>query len=111
MSLDFSLVDPTETYESDDLYWGNITHNLGEMAGEAGIYESLWRPEEINATVATDIIPLLENGLADLKARPEYFKKFDSPNGWGMYINFVPFVEEVLDACKQYPLAKIHVSR
>jgi len=111
MSLDFSLVDPTATYNADDLYWGNITHNLGKMAGKAGIYKALWRPEEIDATKASDIIPLLEKGLADLKARPEYFKKFDSPNGWGLYIHFVPFVEEVLNACKQYPEAKIDVSR
>lgn len=30
----------------------NITHNLGRMAKEAGIYQHLWRPEEIGVTKA-----------------------------------------------------------
>ena len=54
---------------------------------------------------------LVEKGLADLKARPEYFEQFNSPNGWGMYENFVPFVSEYLEALKEYPEAKIQVCR
>jgi hypothetical protein len=96
MSLDVYLNDPTATYETDSLYWANITHNLGKMAGEAGIYKALWRPEEIEAKYAKDIIEIVEKGLADLKARPEYFEQFNSPNGWGMYEHFVPFVEKYL---------------
>lgn len=97
--------------EEEEVYAGNITHNLGKMADEAGIYYAMWRPEEIEKTKAGEIIDLLEKGLEDLKARPEHYKKFDSPNGWGMYIHFVPFVEEYLDACKKHPTAIINVSR
>ena len=79
----------THTEENEEVYWANITHNLSKMAGEAGIYEALWRPEEIGKTKATEIVE-----LADLKARPEHFKTFNSPNGWGMYEHFVPFVEK-----------------
>ena len=53
----------------------------------------------------------IEKGLADLKARPEHFKTFNSPNGWGMYEHFVPFVEKYLEACKEYPDAIVGVSR
>ena len=101
----------THTEENEQVYWANITHNLWKMAGEAGIYEALWRPEEIGKTKASEIVELLEKGLADLKARPEHFEKFNSPNGWGMYKYFVPFVEEYLEACKEYPDAIIEVSR
>lgn len=121
----------THTEEKEEVYWANITHNLNKMASEAGIYEALWRPhrlkvgynipeddhhsewkfEDENTTMAQDIIPLLEKGLADLKARPEHFEKFNSPNGWGMYKHFVPFVEKYLEACKEYPDAIIEVSR
>lgn len=94
-----------------EVYEANITHNLGEMAEKAGIYKALWRPEEINAVHAKDIIDILEKGLTDLKARPEHFKMFNSPNGWGMYEHFVPFVEKYLEACKEYPDAVIEVSR
>jgi hypothetical protein len=107
MSLDVSLtaVRPTEVFSA------NITHNLGEMAEKAGIYKACWRPEEIGAEHASDIIPLLEKGLEDLKARPEYFKQFNAPNGWGLYENFVPWVEKYLAACKENPDAKISVWR
>lgn len=121
----------THTEEKEHVYWANITHNLGKMAGKAGIYEALWRPhrlkpgynipendresewkfEDENTTMAKDIIPLLERGLTDLKSRPEYFEKFNSPNGWGVYEHFVPFVEKYLEACKEYPEAVIEVSR
>ena len=120
MSLDVYLnrkrylsYDEGKTYTEDkaQVYWANITHNLGKMANEAGIYEALWRPEEIGKTKASEIVELLEKGLADLKTRPEYFEKFNSPNGWGMYEHFFPFVEKYLEACKEYPDAVIEVSR
>jgi hypothetical protein len=97
--------------ENKEVYWANITHNLGKMAGEAGIYEALWRPEEIGATKASDIIPILEKGFEDMKAKPEYYKQFDSPNGWGLYVHFLPWVESYLNACREYPDAIIEVSR
>lgn len=101
----------THTEEKEEVYCANITHNLGEMADKAGIYKALWRPEEIGAKYAKDIIKIVEKGLADLKARPEHFEKFNSPNGWGMYEHFVPFVEKYLEACKEYPDAVVEVSR
>lgn len=105
-----SIVEENE-FESKYVFDANITHNLGEMADKAGIYKACWRPEEIGATKASDILPLLEKGYADMKARPEYYKKFDSPNGWGLYVHFLPWVEEYLKACKKYPDAIIEVSR
>ena len=121
----------TLTEEEETFYDANITHNLGEMAEEAGIYEALWRPHRLRedydisednyeaehefednvVILASEIIPVLEKGLNDLKARPEYFEKFNSSNGWGMYENFVPFVEKYLNACKEYPNAIVEVSR
>jgi len=94
-----------------EVYSGNITHNLGKMATEAGIYQHLWRPEELGIKFADDLIEPLTKGLELLKSDPERFKKFDSPNGWGMYIHFVPFVENYLNACKENPEATVEVSR
>ena len=99
-------------YEDDEtLYSANITHNLGKMASEAGIYEALWRPEEINVKKASELIPLLEDGLNKLKSDRQHYEKFNASNGWGLYEHFVPFVEEYLDACKKNPEAIISVSR
>lgn len=107
MSLDFYLEERVLT----DVFSANITHNLGDMAREAGIYDALWHPERIGEVVlAHEIIQVLERGLAELKADPERFQKFDSPNGWGLYKHFVPFVEEVLAACKEHPEARVRAS-
>jgi len=110
MSLDFCL-----GYKNDghynEVFDKNITHNLGKMAEKAGIYKVLWRPDEHNFVNASDAIDILEKGLKKLKDNPDKFKKYDSENGWGLYIHFVPFVEAVLEACKKYPNALIEVSR
>jgi hypothetical protein len=101
----------TYTEDNEQVYWANITHNLGDMAEAAGIYYALWRPEEIGKVKAGEIVELLERGLSDLKARPEYFQQYNASNGWGLYKHFVPFVEEYLKACKENPEAIIEVSR
>lgn len=92
-------------------YSSNITHNLGRMAAEAGIYKHLWRPEEIGITTAAQLIEPLATGLALLKSDPPRFEAFNSPNGWGLYKHFVPFVEKYLEACRQNPDAEVSVSR
>lgn len=89
----------------------NITHNLGTMADEAGIYNCLWRPEEHNLTHAGQLIEPLRAGLVLLKSDPERFKKFNASNGWGLYDNFVPFVEQVLEICEAHPDAEISAWR
>jgi len=113
MSLDVALYEKfdQEENESYEAYTANITHNLGKMAKEAGIYKALWRPKEINITKASELIDLLEKGLTDLKAKPEHYKQFNSPNGWGMYEHFIPFIEKYLEACKIYPDATIEAYR
>lgn len=108
MSLDFYLTKVVT--EEKEVFTANITHNICEMAEEAGIYKCLWRPYEIGAELAVDIIETLREGLAELKKDPVRFKKFDSPNGWGTYNDFVPWVEKVLQACIDNPDTKINAS-
>jgi hypothetical protein len=107
MSLDVYLtaVRPTEVYSR------NITHNLNKMAMEAGIYEALWRPEEIGIVRADQLIEPLTVGLEKLKADPERFKEFNATNGWGMYDNLIDFVEDYLQACKENPDAAVRACR
>lgn len=138
MSLDISLYNAVKcphcrglvkgSYEE---YTTNITHNLTKMAEEAGIYEALWRPHRLvegydipkgnhdeeyefeSKTVifAKDIVDILEKGLKDLEERPEYFKQFNSENGWGTYSHFVPFVREYLEECRNDENLIINVDR
>lgn len=107
MSLDFMLKGDDGTY----LFDANITHNLNKMASEAGIYQVLWRPEEIEVEFAAQVVPILQKGLCRLVSDPAYYKQFASPNGWGLYWDFVPFCIEVLEACQANPDAIVEVSR
>lgn len=118
MSLDVRLKKPrpcehcagTGT-EQAEVYSANITHNLNRMAQEAGIYEALWRPEEVGITKAEQLIPLLRDGLAKLRERPEHYSQCNSPNGWGLYEDFVPWVARYLAACEAYPDADVSAWR
>lgn len=106
MSLDVHLsLDNIEVFES------NITHNLGGMAAACGVYYACWRPEEINCKKAKHVYPMLTLGIKLLKEHPEFYKQFDAKNGWGKYEHFLPWLEEYAKACKEYPNAKIGVSR
>lgn len=107
MSLDVYLKDD----DGDVLFWTNITHNLGRMAKEAGIYEAIWRPEEVPASCPKHVIETIETGLLLMKSDPDRFKKYDSDNGWGTYDQFVPWVEELLHAYKEMPELIIYTSR
>lgn len=107
MSLDVHLtvVRPTE------VFWRNITHNLGRMAMEAGIYQHLWRPDEIGVTKAAQLIEPLRAGLAALRAEPERFSALNPVNGWGSYDGLCKFVSDYLAACEENPDADVEVSR
>ena len=106
MSLDFSLNAADEC-----VFSRNITHNLNKMADAAGIYEVLWRPDENGITKAHQCIEPLSSGLLDLVRNREKYEACNSPNGWGTYEHFVPFVTDVLTACCDYPGAEVRVSR
>ena len=99
------------TYETNEVYSGNITHNLGRMAKAAGLYDALWCPEDKGWKLAKDIIPALSVGLSQLKAKPDYYKEFNPPNGWGDYDGLVDFTEAYLKACQDNPDIVIEVSK
>jgi hypothetical protein len=100
-----------EREEREEYYSRNITHNLNTMAGEAGIYEVMWRPDEIGITKAAQLIEPLKDGLAKLESDPERFKKLNPSNGWGSYDGLVSFVRDYLRACEETPDAEVYVSR
>lgn len=107
MSLDVMLVAtiPTVVYDA------NITHNLGAMAEEAGIYKHLWRPEEAGIEKAEQLIEPLRGALRAMRKDSGRFKKHNPSNGWGDYESFYRFVDEYLQACVNSPEAKVRVSR
>lgn len=107
MSLDVYL---TKTVTAD-VYEANITHNLGKMANEAGIYKYLWRPEECGVIKAHHLITPLTEGLNLLILNPERFKALNPENGWGDYDGLVLFVKSYIKACQLDPDAFVRISR
>lgn len=108
MSLDVYLTDP-ETDE--ELFTANITHNLGKMASAAGIYQIVWRPEEVGIMAAGQLIERLTVGIDLMATEREWFEGFNAPNDWGKYEHFLPWLQDYLKACRNYPFAKVRTSR
>lgn len=113
MSLDISLHDNwcDVCGRGEEVASFNITHNLIDMAKEAGIYHALWHPELLAKNRASDVEPLLRTALADMAADPERFKRHNPPNGWGTYDGFVSSVTRIANACKEYPNATLKAYR
>ena len=107
MSLDVWLV----AVRKVEVFSANITHNLNRMAEEAGIYECLWRPEEVSIEKAADLIEPLCSGIALMESDPDRFRKLEAKNGWGTYDQFLPWLRNYLAACRENPDAEICVSR
>ena len=126
--------------ESNTIYSANITHNLANMAREAGVYEALWRPAELDPsraarireqeklnnyheaggvyeiereaqTYARDLIQPLRDGLALLQSAPERFEEFNPENGWGDYLGLCEFIAGYLAACTSHPNTIVRVWR
>lgn len=131
VSVRFPDAPPIEKkeYVTNQIFGANITHNLNAMAREAGLYEVLWRPylltgykhtgdhekddeyEDSCDIKAKNLIAPIETGLKNLKSNPGKFKKYNPENGWGSYEGLVKFTENYLKACREYPDAKVEVSR
>lgn len=109
MSLTVHLDLPNQPVPGAEGYSRNITHNLGKMAKEAGIYEACWRPASVGITKAQQLIEPLRQGIARLRADPARFEKFNASNGWGLYEHFLPWLEDYLAACEAAPDADVWV--
>ena len=113
MSLDVELM----VTQPVSVYSGNVTHNLGAMAGAVvlsngiTLYQVLWRPDEHELKFARDISDLLDEGLIILLSDPEKYKQFDPENGWGSYKGLCEFVANYCQACCYNPDAELRISR
>lgn len=107
MSLWFSLTARVPSLVLDE----NITHNLGEMAAAAGVYDCLWRAPENGLTQAGQIITPLQEGIALMEADPERFRAMSPTNAWGSYEGLLEFCKKCLAVAEAHPEAEIGVNR
>ena len=124
------IQDDENEFETNELFSANITHNLAEMASEAGVYDALWRPyrlkgeyvetdnyddemkfENSQVISAKELIDPMREGLHKLKSDPDKYEKFNPENGWGSYDGLIRFIEKYLNACYENQSANVEVSR
>ena len=108
MSLDIYIANPQSGAENFE--W-NITHNLGRMADELGIWHVLWHPENLGIDVAGDMIQHLEPAYTKLTVFGEYYDQFAPANGWGNRQNLFELVDALLRYARRYPECHVTVSR
>ncbi|MCP4741510.1 MAG: hypothetical protein GY871_04675 [Actinomycetales bacterium] len=111
MRLDFYLTIDTGGEHPHELFSVNITHNVREMAIAAGIYQVLWRPEEIPVSSAAELIEPLADGIAWLHKNEAECRPLAPANGWGSWRGLIRFAQKVLQACQESPKASVWASR
>lgn len=96
---------------TDDLWHGQITHNLMEMATQCGLLWCLWYPDRHGLTKAGQLTEHLAKGLAYMIEHPARLRRFNPECGYGTYETLFEFTEDLLEACTKYPDADVFVSR
>ena len=104
-----------KTYEDNDYFHINITHNLVTMADECKVhgtcnynsdsavvtlYDLMWHPED-NLNITTPNMDYLKDIVIcyrKLLEESDYFKKFNPDNGWGTYEQLVKRTKEYINA-------------
>ena len=105
MSLDITLVDNRCKCcgRGDNVWEGNITHNLTGMANALGVYGVVWRPEENGIEAARDLLPRLAEAIDELRNNTEAYVQYEAENGWGTIGGFLCFLCDYDAACIKYP--------
>lgn len=99
----------SEVKEFVNLFDYNITHNLREMAEKAGC-GLLWDYNIVDKKASILIEPL-KTAVSNLKRDPDKFDTFNSPNGWGLRIHFLPWLIKLLEKCEEFPDAILGISK
>ena len=107
MSLDIWFNDAN----GDEIFWGNVTHNLTYMASAVELYNPLWNPNELRIQRAGHLIPFLEFGIFMLEEFKHVLKAFNAQNGWGTWEDLHWLAKSTLSAAKLSPSAKIGISK
>lgn len=116
MSYDLSIVINTGGETPHEIDWFNTTYNLGPMYRRAlavavipddGPLGGLWG---LSGKSCQEAEPIIEQAIADMRDKPTEYREMEPANGWGTYTGAIDWLERVLVACREHPLAEIQVS-
>jgi hypothetical protein len=92
------------------LFQTSITANLLNMGKRTGHWEFIWEPGENNIWFAYQMRPFLESAITFCLENKEFLSTFNHKSGYGTYEEFLTILQEYLEACKRWPLARIYTS-
>ena len=107
MSLDVWLTE-TVTIKDSVVVSKNITHNLGEMWRQLGVYDALYNSA---GKKAKDVLPVMREGLRLMVENPGKYKRFSATNGWGTYEQALPWLIELVAEFEEHPNGVIGISK
>lgn len=113
MSLDIDLIEDGVT-----VYTCNITNNLSKMiqAFDRKYYLALWHPYTLedfrghSEVMANELVSYYEETLLELTKNRKEYERYNSPNGWGTYDDFLPTLVQLISYCHKYPKSVIHTT-
>ena len=105
-----------ESFETKEVFHGNITHNLMLMASKVtskhlNLYDVLWNPDKYNITQAIILAEYLYEAMKFMIINKEDLLQYNPENGWGDYETLLSFIEDIYRACKEYPNSTIEIDK
>lgn len=91
-----------------EAFTANYTHNVSDMWRKAGCYDAIYRGE---GKLAKDILPALEQGYANMSSNMGAYAELNPKNGWGDCESALVWLGEYIEACRNNPMAHVHVWR
>ena len=68
----------------NEVYSGNITHNLHKMAEEAGVCNCLWRPHKVGIGRAEQLVKPLRQGLEQAPGQHDLLEPQRGQGRWDL---------------------------
>ena len=96
LDLEFKVIN-CEHCDSCSIYDFNYTYNVTKMWTEATGQEKLVQIEGLTGFQALEI---LNKGIKELCSKPEHYKQYNPPNGWGDYDSFVEWLTKLKRYCE-----------
>ena len=115
MSLDLTVLKRKSRKRkgpTEEVWSGNITHNLGRMAkevktGNKTLYDLLWyAPDVVTGEYVKDLV----EAFIQLEQGKDWLEEYNAPNGWGTYYNLFQFLSDLI-TCGIKPGMLIRISK
>lgn len=94
----------------EEVFSTNYTSNCSPMWDAAGCRLRDWADDKAAGRTASTLVEPLKTAITTMEADPERFIAMNPDNGWGSYDTVIPWLRSILDACVEYPNARVYVS-